>query len=222
MQRREPNVQTASIATFHSIAGELFMMTIGIVIYAWSMVIINPVTIIPGSTLGIAVISSFLWDFPIGLVNLLINIPVMALGAFLLGKKLLAYTIITLVGTSVLMDLWTPPAGEAWLKNPIAISLWGGLTMGIGAGLILRAGATMGGTSVAGRLLQIKIPGLRIGDAMLFMDAFIIGGGALLVQDGMALIYSLLYTGVCMATINYILYGFPKKRRRIKNGQTNS
>lgn len=185
---------------------ELLMIAAGAVIYAWSMDMIRPVSIIPGSVLGISVITHYLLGVPIGGVNLLINFPLLILGLSLLGRKRLVYTVIALISTSVLIDLWPFTESVPWIHSAVTATLSGGFTMGIGAGLLLRAGATMGGTSMLGRMIQIRHPHVAIGCSMLIMDSLIISCGAFLLNDRPSFFYSMLYTAVCMATIDVIQY----------------
>ena len=188
----------------------ILKITVGCFIYALSVVLfIDPIHIIPGSVTGIAVVVKALTGFPIGVLNLIINIPLVIVGTFILGKKLLVYTGLTVFLTSFMMDsLAFLPAmtGDSMLA-----SIFGGVVMGIGLGMILDAGGTTGGTTVVGRLILHRSPGIPMGNILMAGDFIIVVIGALLLRDWDLLLLSLVNLYVCVVAINMVMYGFGKK-----------
>ena len=86
---------------------ELAYILGGCVLYSLSMVwFLDPAQIIPGSVTGIAVVVKALFGIPIGALNLIINVPLVLIAVFFLGRKLLVYTAITVVLTSWFIDWW--------------------------------------------------------------------------------------------------------------------
>lgn len=87
------------------IANEVLWIVVGCLLYSLSVVwFIDPAQIIPGSVTGIAVVTKALFGIPIGVLNLVVNIPLVLIGVFYLGKKLLVYTALTVFLNSILMD----------------------------------------------------------------------------------------------------------------------
>ena len=189
---------------------EVLLILIGCVPYAWSLVMIDNISTIPGSVLGISVICNTLFGTRIGLLNILVNVPLMVIGTFFLGRKVLVYTIIALAGTSYLIDLWVPVFAIYFTMNPLILTFGGAVLMGIGSGLILRSGASLAGTTILGKLLMLKWRGMKLGNLLILLDGIIICCGALLLHDGKPLLYSAFYTVVCMKVIDWILYVSPK------------
>lgn len=186
---------------------ECLLLVVGCILYAVSTVLIGPAQIIPGSVLGIAVICNTIWGVPVGVVNLLFNIPIMALCALRFGRKIVIYTILILLGTSGLIDLGMTLFPVLSLQDPWVLSVLGGWLMGVGAGLLMRAGGTMGGTTAVVRLLKGRFPGLNVGQALTLMDSVIVISGAILLHNPGTLLFSLIYTAVCAKTID-VVYGF--------------
>lgn len=189
---------------------ELSYILVGCVLYALSVVwFLDPAKIIPGSVTGIAVVTKALFDIPIGILNLLINAPLVLIAVFFLGKKLLVYTALTVLLTSVLMDWWAalPPV----TNDMLLASVFGGVLMGIGLGLILKGGATTGGTTVVGRLVVRKYPNLPIGTILLIGDFIIITVGSVLLKDWDLFLYSVLDLYICVIAIDKVMYGFDVK-----------
>lgn len=186
---------------------ELLKIAVGSVIYALSVVLfIDPVQIIPGSVTGIGVVVKALTGFPIGVLNLIINIPLVIIGTIILGKKLLVYTGLTVLLTSVFMDLFA--FMKPFTQDVLLASIFGGILMGIGLGLILDAGGTTGGTTVVGRLILKKRPHIPMGDILLIGDFIIITIGSLLLKNWDLLLYSIIDLYICVVAINKVMYGF--------------
>ena len=81
-------------------------IVIGCFLYSLSVVLfIDPVSIVPGSVIGIGVVVKALTGFPIGALNLIVNIPLVIIGTIKLGKRLLIFTGITVLLTSLMMDV---------------------------------------------------------------------------------------------------------------------
>lgn len=169
------------------------------------MIMINPIELIPGSFLGLAVASNKILGTPIGVVNLLINIPVMVLCVKIFGKKMLCYTVIIIVATSFLTDLLKVVAPDRMYMPAVAIALVSGTAMGLGAGLLLVAGGTMAGTTALSRIINRRYPRISVGTLLIIMDSMVILTGCALLRSFSALLYSLLYTITCSRTIDFVM-----------------
>lgn len=194
----------------------LSKVVIGCFIYALSVVLfIDPVKIIPGSVTGIGVVVKALTGFQIGKLNILINVPLVIIGLIVLGKRFLVYTGLTVLLSSVMMD------GLAFLqpftKDMLMASIFGGVFMGIGLGLILDAGGTTGGTTVVGRLISKKYPHIPMGNILLVGDFIIILVGSIFLRNWDLLLYSVVDLYICVVFINWTMYRFKVKSIEIIN-----
>ena len=172
----------------------MIMIFTGCVLYSLSVILLEPMSLIPGSAIGVAMLLHAVFGFMPGLVNFLINVPIMALCTFVYGKKILIYTIITLVVSSLMTDMGMPYF--AWvpvLEYPVAVTVFSGAIMGLGMGLIVRVGGSSGGTSALGTLLKKYFKRLRLDVFMTVADIFIIGTGALILKSARVLLFSDLY-----------------------------
>lgn len=118
----------------------IFKIVTGCLIYSLSVVLfIDPVHIIPGSVTGIGVVIKALTGFPIGMLNMIVNIPLVIWAAIILEKRILIYTGLTVLLNSLMMDglAFLPP----FTNNLLLASIFGGVVMGAGLGMILDAGA---------------------------------------------------------------------------------
>lgn len=179
----------------------------GCFLYALSVVLfIDPAKIIPGSVTGIGVVVKALTGFPIGILSIIINVPLVIWGTIVLGRRLLIYTGLTVLLSSAMIDMLA--FLKPFTQDVFLASVFGGVVMGIGLGLILDAGGTTGGTTVVGRLVLKRFPHIPMGNILLVGDFIIITVGSLLLKDWDLLLYSIVDLYVCVVAINKVMYGF--------------
>lgn len=130
-----------------------------------------PNEIAPGGFTGIGQLVSSLTGWPIGMIALALNIPVFLLSFRSLGMSFGARSIVATAGLSVLLDLVPLPVLTA---DPLLASIYGGVLAGVGFGLIMRGGATTGGSDMLGALIHKKLPWARISMIILMVDGLVI------------------------------------------------
>ena len=183
---------------------EWILLLTGCIIYALSTVLIKDVDVIPGSFLGIAVALNKALGLHTGMMNLLMNIPVMILVTRKLGRKVLVYTVFIMAFTSLLIDWWAPQFPEVrW--NVYLLAGVGGITMGIGAGMLILAKGTMAGTTALTLLLQRIFKKQSFGTILFSVDSLIVLLGTVIVGNWKAILYSLLYSLCCAKTMDIVI-----------------
>lgn len=185
-------------------------IVVGCVLYALSVVLfIDPVHIIPGSVTGIGVVVKTLTGFPIGLLSIIINVPLVIWATVVLGPRILVHTGLTVFLSSVLIDVLA--FLQPFTTDMFLASVFGGVVMGVGLGLILDGGGTTGGTTVVGRLVLKRWPNIPMGDVLLVGDFIIITIGSILLRDWDLFLWSLVDLYVCVVVINFVMYNFKKQ-----------
>jgi uncharacterized membrane-anchored protein YitT (DUF2179 family) len=186
----------------------VFLLTVGALIAAIAVIVFEaPFNIAPGGVSGLAIIINNFTQWPIGLMVLIGNIPIQLIAFRMLGGwRVVATTLYTVIAYSIMIDVLTPyfPA-EGVSRDIFLNSVFGGIVGGIGAGLIFRAGGTLGGTSTLGRILQERY-GIPLSSSTLYTDSIVIvlAGLAFGWEKGMYAIVMLFIAGV---TADYILEG---------------
>lgn len=141
----------------------------------------DPVELVTGGFTGLSIIIKNVTSqliqggIPLWLSNLVLNIPVFIIGYFLKGKAFISKT---LFGT-VMLSAWLyiiPAIGLAEGDYMIA-AIFGGVLAGVGIGLVLKAGATTGGTDMVASLLQMKMRHYSIVQIMQVLDNLIVVAG---------------------------------------------
>ena len=126
---------------------EYLLITIGVgIAVAGLNIFLVPGRIAAGGVSGIATILYHLWNVPLGLSIIVLNIPLFVFGIKFLGKNFAVRTVYALVLYSVAAELIPVPA-ESF--DPFIASIYGGLLVGVGIGLVVRMGGTTGGTDMA-------------------------------------------------------------------------
>jgi uncharacterized membrane-anchored protein YitT (DUF2179 family) len=153
-----------------------FFLTSGSLIAAVNLnVFLVPAELAPGGVSGAAIILNKFTAWPIGLMMLAMNLPLMFVGFKYLGRfNFLIRTLYVVLLYSLSVDIlkpWLPAGGVT--DNLMLNALYGGVIGGIGTGLIYRGQGTSGGTGVIGRVLQLKT-GFPISQLYLLTDGFIV------------------------------------------------
>lgn len=123
-----------------------------LVAFAYNFLLI-PHEILSGGLSGIAILLGIVTPINTGILNLLLNLPLLILGVIKLGKRFISYTILSVVVLSV--SLYVIPIHKA-TEDPILASLFGGVIVGLGVGLIFRASGSSGGFDIVAMLLSRK------------------------------------------------------------------
>lgn len=138
-----------------------------------------PYNIAAGGVSGVAILINHFTGWPISTLYFLMNVPLFVIGFFYLGRW--RFLILTAVAVAVfstaigLADEYLPLLLVRWpiTDNVLLSTVYAGLVGGIGGGLIYLAGATIGGTAIIGRILQVKT-GLSLSQIYLFVDGSIV------------------------------------------------
>ncbi len=162
--------------------------------------------LIPGGVTGLTVMIQriaeqfFGVSVPYTLINLLLNAIPLVLGFVLVGKKMAVYSAISVVLTSVLVDLI--PAIPI-TSDILLISVFGGIISGFAGGLCLRMSTTMGGTDLIAMVISER-SGMDSFNLMLGFNAVLLCAAGLLFGWDKAL-YSIVYQ-FAATEIVHVLY----------------
>ena len=131
-----------------------------------------PHKVAAGGVSGLATVLHYLVGWPVGAIMLAFNIPLFIVGIKMMGAR---YGLNTLFGAGILavaIDV-TAPFTPILTNDLLLNSLYGGVVCGIGMGLVFRSKGNTAGTALAAVILN-KLLGIRIGQAMMAADFFVI------------------------------------------------
>jgi uncharacterized membrane-anchored protein YitT (DUF2179 family) len=155
---------------------DYILIFLGVLIQALSMVLFYvPGKLAAGGVSGIAQLINHFTGWPIGTLYIVINIPLLVLGWRYLGRRrFLARTVFAVLAYSISIDVLTLILPHTGLTaDPVLNALYGGLAGGIGAGLVLRAQGTSGGTDILVRLLNLW-RGIPISQSYITTDVLVV------------------------------------------------
>ena len=182
-------------------------ITLGCAIFALGFdLFLEPNDLNVGGMSGLAMVARKLLGFgSIGVLTAMFNVPLFLLGAKKLGKKFLFGSLAGMLLSSLFIDLFAgiPKPGTEILLD----SLYGGLFVGAGLGLVFLAGATTGGSDIAAKLLRRRFRSASLGKVMLVIDLAIITLTGVVFQDLSKTLYSALPLAVSSLVMDQLLYG---------------
>lgn len=185
---------------------------LGSFIYATAVTIfISPNEISPGGLTGISTALNFLFGLPTGITLLILNIPIIIVGFLKLGGGFIIKTAIATVLVSVsltLTEMIFPPL----VIEKILASVFGGILMGFGLGIVIRHGATTGGIDIIAKLINRKFRHLTVGRLLLMMDALIITAAAFVYGNLESVLFSIISMYASSRVLDIGLYGADKGR----------
>ena len=185
------------------------LIAVGIVIGALSlMVFLQPLDIAPAGVSGASTLLNELFETPIGLTIFVLNIPIQLLGYKMLpnGARVIMRSVLIVLIFSVVVDNLGPLVPEGGVSDDRMLNaLFGGITGGIGVGLVYRAGATFGGTSTLALILQRRF-GFPMSTTFLCTDTLVILAAGL-VYGWEGALYSAIALFTAGLATDYVLEG---------------
>ncbi len=159
-----------------------------------------PNKIAPGGLSGLATILYYLFGFPVGMMMLVFNIPLLIIGVKKLGLHFGTRTIFGSIVLSLFID-GSAPFLPTLTTNILLAALFGGIIMGLGLGIVFKFKGTTGGTDIIARLIY-DYTDIRIGQAMLMIDFIVITFAAFVFRDADLALYALIAIYVASKAID--------------------
>jgi len=168
---------------------------------------LSPNHIATGGTAGLAIVLNHVFNLSIGTWMALINIPLLLLTLKSLGKRFAIKTIVCIAAIVVLVDFFAKVIQlPALSTNLMLATLYGGVTIGVGLGLIFKGGASAGGASILAKLFNEKF-GIKSSTVILILDAIIVASAGFVFHSIELALWSLISIYVASKLIDTILVG---------------
>lgn len=197
-------------------------IVIGCIIAAIAIdVFLVPYKIAPGGLTGLATILFHITSvgIPVGTLILILNVPLFLGGFRFIGKRFIVKTLFSTVLLSAFIDLFEPftqrfinqyldkVTDVPYGSNLLLYCVIGGFVMGIGLGLVFRAGATTGGTDLAAKILHRFIPHFTVGQILLVIDGLVVLLAAIAFKSFLLGLYATVAIYISSKVIDTILEG---------------
>lgn len=152
---------------------ELIQIIIGSAIMAFgTSFFLLPNQLSSGGFAGIATITYYLLNFPMGITILALNIPLFIMACFKIGKSFFVKAILGTFFLSTFIDIFdklTPITHDRFLA-----CIYGGITIGLGTAIILKAHASTGGTDLITLIAREYNSRVRVSNLIVIIDTIIV------------------------------------------------
>lgn len=126
-----------------------------------------------GGFSGIATITYYLFQIPMGIVILVANIPVFIIALKKIGTKFFLKSILGTVSLSIFIDIFDKI--QPLTNDKFLASIYGGIIVGIGTAIILKAHSSTGGSDLVSNIIKAYRPNVKIGAWIVYIDTVIVG-----------------------------------------------
>ncbi len=193
---------------FVKLIKEFFMLTVGSLVCSIGIgLFLDPNNLAPGGVSGISIILSSILPIETGTIIFLVNIPLVLLGFWKLGYKMMLRTFYCVVWLSFAtnkMMLWF---GEYSTDDKLIAALAGGVLVAIGIGIIMKMGSTSGGTDIIVRIIRKKYPQLKTNMIFSIVDFSIVVCSAFIFKDLVVAMYATIAVVAQNIVLDKVLYG---------------
>lgn len=188
------------------------LMTLGVAIAAFGLdAFLIPNRIAAGGLSGIATVIFHLarargLTLPVGTQMLVMNVVLLLVAIRMRGWRYGAKTLFGLVGLSVAVDGLAPFTPHLAADDLLLATLYGGALMGLGVGLVFKAGGNTGGTDIVAQLIAPKVS-FGLGQIMFAVDVAVVVVAGVVFGPALAL-YGAVAVFVGGGVIDLVLEGF--------------
>ena len=189
---------------------KLIAITLGAVLFAAGLeLFLVPNQIIDGGVVGISIMISHIFNIQLGILLIVFNIPFLLIGYKQIGKWFSFFTLYAIIIGSLFTHLLHPI--HAITSDPMLATVFGGILVGVGVGLVIRNGGSLDGTEITAIMLTKRIP-FSVGEVVMFFNIFIMGSAGFVFGWNQAM-YSLIAYFIAFKTIDITIEGLDQMRQ---------
>ncbi|PKM47348.1 MAG: hypothetical protein CVV03_03790 [Firmicutes bacterium HGW-Firmicutes-8] len=186
---------------------EYLFIVLGVLLTAVGLdMFLVPNRIAAGGVSGIATIIHYAAYFPVGATMLAINIPLFMISVKRLGMGFGLRSLFGTIVLSLLIDIMVPVVPVP-TRDPLLASIYGGIIVGIGLGIVFRNRGTTGGTDLAAAVINNYMK-LRVGVVLFVIDASVIVTAGIVFKSAELALYALLTVFLTTRVIDIVQEGF--------------
>ena len=178
-----------------------FIYTLGLDVF------LVPNHVIDGGVVGIALMAAELTGVSFSIFIIVLNIPFFIFGYKKIGAFFTVSSLFSILCLSVWSDfLHYPPV----TSDPFLSTIYGGIIIGLGVGLIIRWGGSLDGTEVLAIIADRQMP-FSVGEIIMFFNLFILGSSGFVFSWDSAM-YSLVAYFIAYKMIDVVTTGLDEMK----------
>lgn len=170
-----------------------------------------PNHIIDGGIVGISIITSYLTKVPLGVYTFVLNLPFLFFGYKQIGKTFVVSSLFSISCFSFFVSVFHPIPGLT--HDVLLATVFGGIILGIGVGMIIRYGGSLDGTEIVAIVLS-KRTVFSVGQMVMFFNIFILSSAGLVFGWDRAM-YSLIAYFIAFKIIDITIEGLDEAKAAI-------
>ena len=143
-----------------------FVMALGVSLF------LLPNQLSSGGVSGIATITYYLLNIPMGTMILLVNIPLFLISIFKIGKYFCVKSLIGTASLSLFIDILDKL--EPLTEDRFLACVYGGIILGIGTAILLKANSSTGGSDLVSYVAKKYKPTVQAGNIIVIIDIIIV------------------------------------------------
>lgn len=179
-----------------------FLAAIGLEIF------LIPNKIIDGGITGISIMANHYISIPLGVFIFVLNLPFLIVGYKQIGKTFAFSTLFSVICLSISVSILHPISGLT--QDVLLATIFGGIILGAGVGLIIRNGGSLDGTEIIAIIFD-KRSAFSIGEIVMFFNIFILSASGLVFGWDRAM-YSLIAYFIAFKTIDITIEGLNESK----------
>jgi uncharacterized membrane-anchored protein YitT (DUF2179 family) len=184
-------------------------ITLGAILMATGLeIFLVPNKVIDGGVTGISIMLSHITGLELGIFLFLLNLPFVYLGYKQMGKTFAISTVYGIIVLSIFTTLFHPV--PAFTDDILLATIFGGMILGIGVGIVIRFGGALDGTEILSLVITKKVP-FSVGQIIMFINLFILGAAGFVFSWDRAM-YSLLAYVIAAKAIDTVVDGFEESK----------
>ncbi|USG68425.1 YitT family protein [Brevibacillus ruminantium] len=194
---------------YRSLFLRLIFICLGAILVSVALeIFLVPNNIIDGGITGISIMLAHLTGIKLGLYLFVLNLPFLVIGYKQIGKT---FALSTLIGVAVMSIGTTYLIPVPVLTHDLLLSaVFGGIILGIGIGMVIRAGGSLDGTEIVSILLSKKSP-FSVGELVMIINIFILGSAGFIFGWDKAM-YSLIAYYIAFKMIDITIEGLDQSK----------
>lgn len=201
MKHKQNNIITTIVRILFIMLGSA-LVSIGLEIF------LLPNNVIDGGMTGISIIVSHLTKVQLGIFIFLFNLPFVVVGYKQIGKTFALSTVFAVICFSIGVSVLHPVPGIT--QDILLATIFGGIIMGAGVGIIIRNGGSLDGTEIVAIILEKRTP-FSVGEIVMFFNLFILGSSGFIFGWDRAM-YSLMAYFIAFKTIDITVEGLNESK----------
>ena len=167
-----------------------------------------PNRMMDGGITGVSIIASYLSALPLGLFVLVLNLPFVVLSLRLIGRRFVALAFYAVASFSAWVSVFEHSG--AVTSDLFLATVFGGILLGAGVGLIIRNGGCLDGTEIVSIILTARLP-FSVGELVMGFNV-VIFGAALFVFGAERALYSVASYLIAYKAIDLVAEGIDQAK----------